>query len=125
MIIQVVCRVLFVYQIHQLCTNRTVMKNVRKYTLQSMNQITKYFLAILTSMPDAVCVACLLIGESSTLMIPGTPNCPSSLQTEYSGYLMTTTKMTMYMLLMLFELIVIPKVYLEATRIQMVRYSTL
>ena len=45
-----------------------------------------------TDQYDAVCVACLLIGRSSTLMVPGTPSCPGTLQLEYSGYLMTSTK---------------------------------
>ncbi len=37
---------------------------------------------------DVPCVLCH-VPRTSTVMIPGTPNCPNGLQTEYSGYLMT------------------------------------
>ncbi len=43
-----------------------------------------------TSQYDAVCVACLALEKTTIIMIPGKASCPSSLQIEYSGYLMST-----------------------------------
>ncbi len=39
---------------------------------------------------DAVCVFCLALEKNSIVMMPGKVSCPNSLQTEYSGYLMST-----------------------------------
>ncbi len=39
---------------------------------------------------DAVCVSCLALEKTTIVMMPGKTSCPSSFQTEYSGYLMST-----------------------------------